>query len=123
MKIILDGEDAIVLEGGPAALTIEAETAHQIYSPFHMVASGLATCTYSVLQSWADHAKLDLAGLRIHVSWTFAEDPHRVGAMTVKVEWPGLPAERMKAAERVAERCAVHQSLTHPPEINIELAA
>ena len=123
MKIVLDGEDAIVLEAGPEALTVEAETAHQIYSPFHMVGSGLATCTYSVLQSWAEHAKLDLAGMRIRVSWTFAEDPHRVGAMTMRIEWPGLPAERRKAAERVAERCAVHQSLTHPPAIHMELAA
>ena len=123
MKIVLDGEDAIILEEGPEPLSIEAESAHQVYSPFHMIGSGLAACTYSVLQSWADHAGLEIGGLRVRVSWTFAEDPHRVGTMAVGIEWPQLPAERRTAAARVAEKCAVHQTITHPPEIRLEVTS
>ena len=59
MKITLTGEDGIRLEPLPGPMTIEAASADQLYSPFHMLASGLAFCTYSVLASWASNAKLE----------------------------------------------------------------
>lgn len=121
MKITLIGDDGIRLEDSAGLLTIEAPTAGEQYSPFHMLASGLAACTFSVLHSWAEHAKLDAAPLAIEVRWTFAEEPHRVGAMKVTLRWPGLPAERRQAAQRAAALCAVHKTLEHPPAITMEL--
>lgn len=57
MKLILLSEDAIRLEPTEGALTIEALEPEQQYSPFHMLASSLATCTFSVMYSWAMHTK------------------------------------------------------------------
>ncbi|HEY0997096.1 MAG TPA: OsmC family protein [Gemmatimonadaceae bacterium] len=123
MKIILRGEDAIRLEVGPGPMTIEAESAEQQYSPFHMLASSLATCTFSVLYSWATHVKLEGADrITIDVSWEFADDPHRVGRMDLSFDWPGLPEKRLQAARRVAEMCTVHATLMHPPVLNISPA-
>ncbi len=122
MKITLLGDDAIRLEDSAGTLTIEAPTAGEQYSPFHMLVSGLAACTFSVLHSWAGHAGLDPAPLVVEVRWTFAEEPHRVGAMTVTLRWPGLLAERQAAAKRAAALCAVHKTLEHPPALTIELA-
>jgi hypothetical protein len=45
-----------------------------------------------------------------------------VGSYDVTVSWPGLPAERRPAAERAVSLCAVHNTLTHPPEIRVGLA-
>lgn len=117
MKITLIAEDGIRLEPIPGPMTIEAQSAEQQYSPFHMLASGLAFCTYSVLASWASHAKLDAEQMAIEIRWTFAENPHRVGALNVKIDWPSLPAERAKAARRVSGLCAIHATLSHPPAI------
>jgi uncharacterized OsmC-like protein len=119
MKITLLGEDAIRLEPVPGALTIEAPSADASYSPFHMLASGLASCTFSVLSSWATHAKLPIDDLMIEVRWRFADDPHRVGDIDVTFDWPGLPANRHTAAKRVAEMCTVHATLMHSPRITI----
>ena len=119
MKITLLGEDAIRLEPVPGALTIEAPSADTSYSPFHMLASGLASCTFSVLSSWATHAKIPIDDLTIDVRWRFADDPHRVGDIDVSFEWPSLPANRHTAAKRVAEMCTVHATLMHPPRITI----
>ncbi|MDQ3243844.1 MAG: OsmC family protein, partial [Gemmatimonadota bacterium] len=107
MKITLLSDESIRLEqtGGP--MTIEAESPDQLYSPFHMLASSLAFCTYSVLASWATNANLNADDLAIEVKWTFAEDPHRVGTMDMRMEWPSLPAARDNAAQRVAALCAV----------------
>lgn len=121
MKIILLSDDAIRLEPLPGPLTVEALTTGQSYSPFHMLASGLATCTFSVMHAWATHAELTIDDLAIEVHWTFADEPHRVDAMRVKFEWPSLPARRYAAAQRVAEMCTIHATLHHPPTITVEL--
>ena len=117
MKITLLGEDGVRLEPIPGPMTIEADSADQLYSPFHMLASSLAFCTYSVLASWASNAKIESDDIAIQVNWTFAEDPHRVGQIDMKIEWPSLPEARRSAASRVADLCAVHASFTHPPAI------
>lgn len=122
MKITLLSEDAIRLEPTSGAMTIEAMGAEQSYSPFHMLASGLAYCTFSVMYAWATHAKLPADDLALEVRWTFAESPHRVGELVVEFDWPSLPEKRRAAAERVAGMCAIHATLEHPPTIVVRPA-
>lgn len=123
MKITLLADDAIRLEPVPGPMTIEAASADMTYSPFHMLASSLATCTFSVIESWASHAKLSLDDLSIDVRWRFGDEPHRVSGLDVSFAWPSLPANRVAAALRVAELCTVHATLLHSPKISIEPAA
>lgn len=120
MKLTLLGEDAIRLEPTEGPMNIEALTAEQSYSPFHMVGGGLAYCTFSVLHSWASHAKLNAEDLTIDVKWTFADDPHRVGSYDVRFNWPSLPPNRLEAAKRVSEMCTIHATLHNPPTITID---
>ncbi|MDB4907769.1 MAG: OsmC family protein [Gemmatimonadetes bacterium] len=120
MKITLLTEYSVRLEPTDGPMTIEAPSAEQSYSPFHMLAGSLAYCTWSVLASWATHANLEAEDLTVDVSWQFAEDPYRVGAMDIHFAWPSLPAKRLNAAKRVAEMCTVHATLTHPPHIAID---
>lgn len=123
MKITLLSEERLRLDPTPGPLTIEAESAEMTYSPFHMVASGLATCVHSVLASWAETAGLAADDLAIEVGWAFADRPHRVGSYELSLRWPSLPAERRGAAQRVAALCPVHATLHHPPAIRAEVAA
>jgi uncharacterized OsmC-like protein len=123
MKITLLADDAIRLEPVAGPMTIEAPSAEMSYSPFHMLASALATCTFSVLYSWATHANLSVDDLTIEVRWSFGDDPHRVTDLRLTYDWPSLPANRIAAAGRVAELCTVHATLHHPPQISIEPAA
>jgi uncharacterized OsmC-like protein len=123
MKILLLADDVIRLEPIPGPLTVEAASAEMTYSPFHMLASGLATCTFSVMHSWASHARIPDDDLTLEVHWQFADDPHRVSDMAVIFDWPSLPPNRLAAAKRVAELCTVHATLTHPPRIEILAAS
>ena len=120
MKVILVSDDAIRLEGIPGPMTIEAPTAETTYSPFHMLGSSLAVCTYSVLASWGSTVGIDHEGLAIDVAWTFAEKPHRVGAVTLTFEWPGLPDKRVETAKRVAALCPIHATLHQSAHVAIE---
>ena len=122
MKITLLSEESLRLEPGPEMLTIEAPTAEQTYSPFHMVARGLALCTMSILQSWAANAKIDTADLRVDVAWSFLEKPHRVGEYRVRLDWPSLPDARRATAERVAGLCPVKLTMQNAPSFVTEVA-
>ena len=121
MKITLLSDERIRLEGEAGPMSIEADSAEMQYSPFHMLASGLATCTFSVLHSWATHAGLSVDDLRIEVGWTFAENPHRVGRMEVALVWPSLPEPRRAAATRAADLCTVTRTLQNPPTVAVEV--
>lgn len=123
MKITLLSEDRIRLDGRAGPLSVEADSAEMQYSPFHMLASGLATCTYSVLASWGTHAKLPVDDLSIEVGWKFAEEPHRVGELDVDVIWPSLPEARRAAATRAAALCTVSKTLELPPRLVVEVKA
>jgi uncharacterized OsmC-like protein len=123
VKIILLSDESIRLEPATGQFTIEAESANQEYSPYQMFASGLAVCTFGVLQSWGSNIGLSADDLVIDVAWSFEENPHRVGAIELSYEWPSLPADRVKVAQRVAELCPLHKTLTHSPEMAIRHAA
>ena len=122
MKITLLADDAIRLEPVAGPLTIEASSAEMAYSPFHMLGSSLATCIFSVINSWATHAKIPVDDLVIDVRWTFGDEPHRVSDLAVTFDWKSLPPNRLAAARRVAELCTVHTTLHHPPHVTIEPA-
>jgi len=120
MKITLTGDESLLLEATPGMLTIEAPSRDRSYSPFHMLGSGLAMCTFSVLQSWASNKDLRVDDLKIDVSWKFVEDEHRFESVNVKLDWPSLSAELWPRALRAAHVCGVHQTLTHTVAISVE---
>ena len=122
MKIILLSDDAIRLEPDAGPMTIEAVEADQQYSPFHMLASSLAYCTFSVMYSWATHTKQTADDLVIEVRWKFSEEPKRVSDLNLTYLWPSLPAKKQEAAKRVAAMCTIHATLHQPPTVTTEPA-
>jgi uncharacterized OsmC-like protein len=118
LRILLVADDRLRLEGGAGPLSVEADSAETVYSPGHMLGSGLAVCTSSVLHSWATHAKLEADDLAIEVSWKYVEDPHRIGEWSVLIDWPSLSPARRAAAARAASLCSIKKSLETPPVIH-----
>ena len=120
MKITLTGEESLRIEAVGGMLTIEAPKADFQYSPFHMLASGLGMCTFSVVQSWASNKNLVADDLTIDVSWKFVEGQHRVESLIVNLDCPSLYAELLPRALRAENLCGVHQTLTHPIQISVD---
>lgn len=122
MKITLLSDETVRFEETPGPLTIEASSADVVYSPFQMLASALADCTYFTVKSWATNAKVKADDLVVEVTIGFADHPHRVGNVDVKLVWPSLPAERTEAAKRAAAVCPIHQTLLHSPSVTTTVA-
>ena len=120
MKITLTGEESIRLEPTSGPLTIEAPSRDQGYSAFHMLASALASCTFSVLQSWGSNKDVHVDDLKIDIKWKFVEGEHRVERMDVRLEWPSLSPELWPRALRAAHVCGIHQTLTHAVDVDVQ---
>ena len=126
MQLSITGHTSIVLtiHDGPLDVTIDTDDAEVGFSPLHMLAGALATCTAAVLSSYADTAHLHIHGAKITVDWDYVEQPHRVGAYRMSIAWPDELSEgRRKALLRAAEQCTVHATLQHPPTIETAVAS
>jgi uncharacterized OsmC-like protein len=123
LRITISSETEILVQmTGGAELEIESAAPGLHFSPLHMLAGSLATCTLSVLLSWALQAGHDFEDLEIGLTWEYVDDPYRVGSYEMNVRWPSLPADRRDAALRVAQHCTVEHTLRVPPEIRVAVA-
>jgi uncharacterized OsmC-like protein len=122
MRVIVTGEEAIRVGAGGEGLEIELAAPGLHFSPLHMLAASLASCTLAVLHAWAMQGDLPTADLEIALDWEYVDDPFRVGRYDLTLHWPGLPEGRRAAALRVAEHCTVKNTLRVPPEIGVEMA-
>ncbi len=103
---------------GGEGLAVEADD----FGPLPMLATSLALCTASVINSYADVAGLEVHGFAIEVRWEFADDPHRIGRFDLTLQLPAsVPAARHRAILRAADTCTVHQTLTHSPIIETDI--
>jgi len=51
------------------------------------------------------------------VRWEYSDRPFRISALSMDIDWPGVPASRVAAASRAAAHCTLHNTLTHPPRV------
>ena len=117
MRLVLTGEDRVRVEMAGDGFDIVAEGTTAV-SPYHLLAGSLASCTVLTLESWARSAGFDLRPLTIDVGWVHAETrPTRVTRIEMALRWPGLPPERIAAAERVADLCPIHATLKRGTEV------
>jgi putative redox protein len=91
-------------------------------TPLELVPSALGTCVALFVQQFLTTRGLDATGLEIQVFAAGEANPHRIGRFEVTVAIPkGIPAQYRDAVRRAAESCTVHHTLTHTPEISVEL--
>jgi putative redox protein len=90
-------------------------------TPTELFLSGLAGCIGYYAQRFLRRHGLPAEGLAVTCNYAWAENPHRVGAIELTVDAPGLTADRRDAFSRVIEHCTVHNTLRQPPEIRIRV--
>lgn len=91
------------------------------YSAMEMFATSMALCTYSMLVSYGEQIDAPMDNIGVRVRWDYVEDPFRIGAIDLAIDWPNLPPSRLEAAERAAAHCTIHNTLHHPPKVETRL--
>lgn len=91
-------------------------------TPTELFVAGLAACVGFYTERYLRRHDLPTEGLRIGAEFTMADTPARVDTVQLHVELPeGIPDKRRETLLAVIERCTVHNSLRHPPEVGIEI--
>ena len=92
----------------------------QAFSPTDTVATGLASCMFSVMGIKARGLELDLENSTAEVIKYMAADPRRISRIDVKFNLPSIISDKhRKILEHTARTCPVHYSLHPDIERNI----
>jgi putative redox protein len=93
-------------------------------TPTELFVASLATCVAFYAGRYLTRHGFNRDGLGVSVGFDMADDrPARVSAVHLTVRVPAdLPAERRPALQAVVSHCTVHNSLTAPPDVAIDLS-
>jgi putative redox protein len=92
--------------------------------PLELFVAALAACVATFAGSYLARNGIDTHGLRVRCSYDLAPDrPTRVGSVRIAIELPdGVPPERRGPLLAVARHCTAHNTLEHPPSVDIDYA-
>lgn len=91
-------------------------------SPVELFVGSLASCVGYFVVRYCTRHQIPCEGFSVDADWSYAEQPHRVGAVEIKLNLPAdLTPEQREKLLKVAHGCTVHQSLAVPPKVEIEL--
>lgn len=91
-------------------------------TPTELFVASLAACVGHYAQRFLRRHGMSTEGLRVSCDYSWAENPHRVGAIDLVVTAPGLVDAKREAFARVIDHCAVHTSITHAPAISVRMS-
>jgi uncharacterized OsmC-like protein len=92
-------------------------------TPTELFVASLATCVAFYAGRYLTRHGYSRDGLGVSVAFDMADDrPVRVSRVRLNVRVPAdVPANRWPALAAVVSHCTVHNSLTTPPEVTIDL--
>jgi uncharacterized OsmC-like protein len=91
-------------------------------TPPELFLASLGTCVGYYVAQYFDARMLKCEGLQINVQGEILTNPGRIGKIIIQI---GLPVElkpdRLEVLLRTVNHCTVHNTLTHPPEIAVQV--
>ena len=88
--------------------------------PVELLNVSIASCAAYFAMAFLRRRISDLTGLEVECDWQYAENPHRVGTIDLKVVLPACLSEQEKEGLlRSVEHCTVKNTLEHPPRIRV----
>lgn len=90
--------------------------------PAELLGASLGSCVAFYAIDYLHRNKLPVEGFRVDLEWTLDKKPKRFDTFDLKVRMPGGLTDRQRASlGRIVKACTVHNTLSHPPKIEIEL--
>ena len=89
------------------------------YGTALMLAS-LGSCAGFYAADYLKRQKLAVEGTKVRVTAEKAKNPLRLDQFKIEVDVPaGLSEEQLKGVEEAVHRCLIHNTLVHPPSIQL----
>ncbi len=91
-------------------------------SPVELFVGSVASCVAYFVGRFCARHDIPRDGLSIDAEWEMAENPHRVGQITLAIHLPHrLTPDQKERLLKVAHGCTVHQSMAVAPAVAIQL--
>jgi len=91
-------------------------------TPPELVAIALGTCVGIYAVNFCRKHDLSTEGMTVHTDWEKAQNPARIGMMSVRIIVPaGIPEDKYEAFMATIRKCLVHNTLCQMPEMSIAL--
>jgi len=89
--------------------------------PTELLMASLGTCVAYYAAQYLKKFQLSAEGLAVRVKADTLKNPGRLDNFRIEVDAPGAPPEHRAALEEAVMHCTVHNTLTHPPSMNLQL--
>jgi uncharacterized OsmC-like protein len=91
-------------------------------TPPELMLASLGSCAGFYAADYLKRQKLAAEGTRVRVTAEKAKNPARLDNFRIEVDVPaGLSEEHLRGVEEAVHRCLIHNTLTHPPKIELEV--
>jgi uncharacterized OsmC-like protein len=91
-------------------------------SPVELFIGSVASCVGYFVGRFCSRHDIPRDGLSVNAEWETAENPHRVGHITLAIHLPHrLTPDQKERLLKVAHGCTVHQSIAVAPTVAIQL--
>src|SRR5579871_5300003 len=90
-------------------------------TPPELMLASLGACAGFYAAEYLRARNLASPGLEVRVTAEKAAAPARLGSFRIEVMAPGLDAKHEAGILRAVNACLIHNTLTHPPAIEIAL--
>lgn len=124
VNVLHEGGDRYRVEIGSHVLTVDQpDTGDAGPTPTDLFVASLASCVAHYAGRFFARHGIDPDGFAVGASFAMATDrPARVGRIDLGLRLPrGFPDEMRARLLVVIDHCTVHNSITTPPEIRVEL--
>jgi len=89
-------------------------------TPPELMLASLGSCAGFYAADYLKRQKLSTEGTKVRVTAEKAKNPARLDNFKIEVEVPtGLSEEHVKGVEEAVHRCLIHNTLMHPPKIEL----
>jgi uncharacterized OsmC-like protein len=91
-------------------------------TPPELMLASLGSCAGFYAADYLKRQNLAVEGTRVRVTADKAKNPARLDNFRIEVDVPaGLSEEHLRGVEEAVHRCLIHNTLTHPPKIELEV--
>ena len=91
-------------------------------SPSEILVGSLGACIAIMVQRYCDECGYKDGEVSASMTYELADNPKRVGAITVDLEIPrDVPEEKHEAIRRIAHACPIHGTFEVKPTIDLEI--
>lgn len=104
-------------------LLVSLESEALYFGAMPMFVASLGRCTFAVLESYSMRLDLPVHDISMELSWEFGSKPTRISDIEMDISWPELPGKRVKAVERAAHLCTIHNTISQCVDIVTQVNA